>query len=236
MRDTTPYASFLPLNGFIMVIANGDIDDGHNFPNNLRDKPLFVVNGGKDPLYPVDEVEPFVKHLMKGVTVEYHPQPEAGHNTAWWPQLKDIFEEFVASHPRDPYPDKLTWETASLEHNRAHWLTIDQLGARPGDVQSLADLNAFTPSFKLFTRPKAPGRVDLTRSGNTIQATTRGVAAYTLLLSPDKFDFDQPITVINNGKTVFTGRVERDLKTLLKWAAIDNDRTMLYGAELKIKL
>ena len=58
MRDTTPYASFLPLNGFIMVIANGSIDDGQIFPNNLRNKPMFVVNGGKDPLYPTSEVEP----------------------------------------------------------------------------------------------------------------------------------------------------------------------------------
>jgi hypothetical protein len=35
---------------------------------------------------------------------------------------------------------------------------------------------------------------------------------------------------------VFNGRVERNLKTLMHWAARDNDRTMLYGAELKIKL
>jgi hypothetical protein len=65
---------------------------------------------------------------------------------------------------------------------------------------------------------------------------TRGVAGFTLLLSPDKFDFDQPIKVVANGKTVFDGRVEKSLKTLMKWAARDNDRTMLYAAELKIKL
>src|SRR5262245_22901479 len=52
MRETTPFASFLPLNGFIMVLANSDIDDGASYPNNLRNKPLFVVNGGRDRLYP----------------------------------------------------------------------------------------------------------------------------------------------------------------------------------------
>ena len=36
MRDTTPYASFLPLNGFLMVLASVDIDDGRIFPGNLR--------------------------------------------------------------------------------------------------------------------------------------------------------------------------------------------------------
>jgi pimeloyl-ACP methyl ester carboxylesterase len=243
MRDTTPYASFLPLNGFIMVIANGDVDDGQVFPNNLRNKPMFVINGGKDPLYPTATVEPFVRHLMADVDIEYYPQPNAGHNTAWWPDVKDLFEKFVTSHPRDPNPDKLTWETANtVEHNRAHWLVIDQLGSQPEDVKPLPDLNqmrdpdASSPSFTMFSRPKRPGRVDLVRNGNTVQATTRGVTSMTLLLSPDKFDFTQPVKVIANGKTVFDGRVERDLKTLVKWAARDNDRTMLYGAELKIKV
>jgi hypothetical protein len=238
MRDTTPYASFLPLNGFIMVIANGDIDDGQVFPNNLRNKPMFVVNGGKDPLYPTSVVEPFVRHLMTGVDIEYHPQPEAGHNTAWWPEVKDLFETFVASHPRDPHPDKLTWETASLQRNRAHWLVIEQLGTPPGDAKQMPDLNLMNDPLPtpLFERPRRPGRVDLVRSGNVVQATASGVASFTILLSPDKFDFNQPVKVVVNGRTVFEGKVERNLKTLMKWAARDNDRTMLYGAELKIKL
>jgi len=246
MRDTTPYSSFLPLNGFIMVVSNGDIDDGLNFPNNLRNKPMFVINGGKDPLYPTSTVEPFVRHLMSAVNIEYHPQPEAGHNTAWWPDVKDTFEKFVATHPRDPHPDKITWETTGLEHNRAHWLVIDQVGAQPDDARNLSDLNLMRdpdPSsgtaaglFPLFRRTKTAGRVDLVRNGNTIQATTRGVAAFTLLLSPDRFNFNQPVKVVANGRTVFEGRVERNLKTLMKWAARDNDRTMLYGAEVKIKL
>jgi len=58
----------------------------------------------------------------------------------------------------------------------------------------------------------------------------------TLLLSPDQFDFGKPVKVIANGKTVFDGKVEKNVRTLLKYAAADNDRTMLFGAELHIKL
>ena len=108
MRDTTPFASFLPLNGFIMVLTSDEIDDGYMFPNNLRNKPLFVVNGGRDRLYPTHNVEPFTKHLIQsGVEIEYHPQPEGEHNTKWWPEVKDSFEKFVADHPRNPHPEKL---------------------------------------------------------------------------------------------------------------------------------
>ena len=240
MRDTTPYASFLPLNGYIMVLANGEIDDGRDFPNNLRNKPLFVVNGGKDRLYPISIVEPFTRHLMRnGVQIEYHPQPDGEHNTAWWPEIKGPFEKFVADHPRDPHPDNLTWEAADTVNNRAHWLVIDTVGAAPGEAKELTDINVFTDSLgtdPLFGRPKAPGRVDLAKSGNTVRATTKGVTAFTLLLSPDKFDFNQPVIVTANGREVFHARVQPSVDTLLKWAARDNDRTMLYAAEIKIKL
>jgi len=38
-----------------------------------------------------------------------------------------------------------------------------------------------------------------------------------------------------NGRTVFDGKVEKNVRTLLKYAASDNDRTMLFGVELHIK-
>jgi predicted esterase len=235
MRETTPFASFLPLNGFAMVLASDEIDDGGVFPNNLLNKPLFVINGGRDPLYPTSHVEPFVMHFKdSGVETAYYPQPEAGHNTAWWPEMKDTFEQFVADHPRNPDPDKLTWETVTAAHNRAHWLVIDELGKQPGD-KPMPDINV-AGNIPLFFRKKAPGRVALVRTGNTIQATTENVAAFTLLLSPGKFDFSQPIKVVANGREVFNKRVERSVKTMMQWAARDNDRTMLYAAELKIKL
>jgi hypothetical protein len=34
----------------------------------------------------------------------------------------------------------------------------------------------------------------------------------------------------------FEGRLEKSVATLLKWSARDNDRAMLFGAELKIKV
>jgi len=324
MRDTTPYASILPLNGYIMVLALRDIDDGLIFANNLRNKPLFAVNGGRDPLYPTRVVEPYLEHLKRGgVAIDYHPQPNAAHNTAWWPEVKDTYEAFVREHPRKPLPDVLTWESNGATANRAHWLIIDKAGAAKNEAKTLPDLNDMpeppsadfgvrsfrmrvnkvmpgsnaekmgvkagdvllrlndqsvsasadvagaledtppgstitltmvrdnlpveltgvyqpqiveTPPKHLFARGGSSGRVDLTRSGNVVTAATRGAAAFTLLLSPDQFDFAKPVKVVANGRTVFDGKVEKNVRTLLKYAASDNDRTMLFGAELHIKL
>lgn len=326
MRDTTPYASFLPLNGFIGVLSNEHLQiEGDLFPGNLRNKPLFVVNGGQDPLYPIAEVEPYLQHLANGhVAITYKPQPPAGHDTSWWPSIKDAYESFVRDHARDPYPDRVTWETTDTRlSGRAHWLVIDSLGGRGGNSDGMDDLNDFTPppradiGFRLgsglridrvmkqtlaarlgmregdvlvavgdvtltdargllvalqpysvhspitFTvrrgnetvtltgtfdpdavpQPRAPifrrtgrsGRVDLVRRGNMIAADTRGVSEFTLLLSPDRFDFMQPVKVIVNGRVINDARVEKSLATLMKWAARDNDRTMLFAAEIKVK-
>jgi hypothetical protein len=248
MRDTTPYANFASLNGAMIVLQSPGIGlDGLVFPQNLVNKPYFIVNGWRDRLYPISVVQPYVDHVMKnGVEAVYHPRPEGEHNTSWWPEEKDAFEAFVRDHPRRAIPDRLSWETdlGGGETNRAHWLVIDTLMAGQDPRPFLPDLNIFdsgipndpVPPLPLF-RPWRPwGRVDMVREGNTVLATTRGVSEFTLLLSPEVFDFSKPVTVVADGRTVFEGRVERRLATLMKWAANDNDRTMLFGAELNVAL
>jgi predicted esterase len=240
-RETTPWASFLPLNGHMMVLANPDTGaDGQLYPGNAVNKPFFIINGGLDRLYPTRSVEPFVEHLRTiGATVVYHPRPEAGHNTAWWPDERESFEGFVREHPRDPLPDRLSWETERADrYNRAHWLVIDELGPVEGE-SALQDTNLIDRGLMrvdIFPHRRPSGRVDVVRTGNRVDVATRGVRALTLLLSPDEFDFDTPITVVTNGRVAFDGLVTPSLETLVRWAARDNDRTMLFTAALQIRL
>jgi dienelactone hydrolase len=325
LRDTTPFASFLPLNGALAVLRSSSADvDGEMFPNNLLNKPFFIVNGGRDPLYPTSLVEPYIEQMIKGgVVVKYLPQPEAVHNTAWWIDVKDTYEGFVREHPRKPVPDKITWESdLTAGTNRAHWVVINSLAKPKSEAAPLADLNDFVlppvanfgirsastrvtsvfagsnaetfgikpgdvivrinqrtipfgvdvldllstydPGTKMlivvsrdnlpvelqgvfnpvatprvvpmFAHARPSGRVDAVREGNTVTATTRMVESFTLLLSPDVFDFSKPIKVIADGRTVFDGRVTKSVATLMKWAARDNDRTLLFGAEVTVKL
>jgi predicted esterase len=242
MKLTTPFSAFLPLNGNMRVLATPSTRaNGQLYAGNLVNKPLFIVNGGRDPLYPLSAVAPHVEMLTAaGAVVEFRPQPEAGHDTSWWPDERERFERFVRSHPRQPHPPSLTWESERTDrYNRAHWLVIEELGRRPGDDGSLVDLNRFGAQGgeqRMFARTWPSGRVDVKREGNTFDARTRGVAAFRLLLSPDVVDFSSPITVRVNGEVVFTGMVAEDLRTLLRWHARDDDRTMLYTAELPIRV
>lgn len=238
-RDPTLFAAFLPLNGQMLVLANPESGpDGDMYPGNAVNRPLFVVNGGRDPLYPADEVEPYLEHLEHlGADVVFHVQPEAGHETSWWPNERAAFEAFLEAHPRNPLPDRLSWETERTDrYNRIDWLVIDRLGAADGDT-AFDDNNSivtFGRRHVVFGRSQPSGRVDLARRGNTVEARTQGVRAFTLLLSPSQFDFGKPITVVVNGRPAFHERVTPSVQTLLEWAARDDDRTALYGAALTI--
>ena len=114
---------------------------------------------------------------------------------------------------------------------------IDRLGKRPSDV-ALKDINTYQPipvmERTLFDHEKPSGRVDAARTANAFDVKTRGVQAFTLLLSPDVIDFARSVRVIVNGKVAHDAVVKPDVATLLTWAARDQDRTMLYGAELHI--
>jgi hypothetical protein len=240
MRDATAWSACIPLNGHPLVLANPDVGaDGQLFPGNLVNCPLHVVNGGRDRLYPAASVTPFIDMFRRGsIHVDYQIYPEAGHDVSWWPQERSRFEAFVSAHKRVAHPERVSWETERVDrYNRFRWLVIDRLGARPTDVP-LPDVNRYTRSpgreAELFDRSRPSGRVDAVRRGNGFDVQTRGVQQFTLLLSPDAIDLARPVRVSVNGRVVHESIVKPDTDTLLKWAARDNDRTMLYGAELKI--
>jgi dienelactone hydrolase len=230
LKEPNLWSSYLPLNGSIAVIrAPQNGADGEMYGNNLSNAPLYIVNGEQDNLYPVYQVEPHIKWFQSmGVPFVFRPQAGAGHNTAWWPTERAPYEQFVRDHARVAHPARLSWETERADKfNRNRWLVINELRHDASRETELKDRG-------FFQHTKLSGRVDVVRSGNTFDAKVRDVAAFTLLLSPDAVDLSQPIVVTVNGRPSFKGVVKKDPAALLRWSARDNDRTVLYGAELKV--
>jgi len=229
-RDTTPWAAFLPFIGDPRVLLNpANGSDGDVHLANLTNKPLFIVNGETDPLYPVRQIIPFLGALENvGAEFEFTPKP-GGHNTQWWPEEEENIERFIDAHPRSPHPERVFWATElTRRYNRAHWVVIDELGAASGDESRayLASVTAGSPA----------GIVDARRVSNTVTVLAYGVRHLRLLISPDVFDLSRPVRVVANGETVFDGMVTPSLGTLTTWAERDHDRTMLYAAEIPIEL
>ena len=227
MKASTRWAGYFPFIGHPSVLSNprtGVI--GEMFEGNLVNKPLYIVNGETDRLYPAARVWPYVEAFREqGATVVFRPQ-SGGHNTRWWNSESPRIEAFMDEHPRDPLPERVSWEAEDTDRfGRFAWLVIDEL-----------ELVGTERAGGLFPHTKTSGRVIIDRRGNAIEVAADGVKRYTLLLAPDEVDFDEPIKVTTNGVVSYEGQVQRSVETLMKWAARDNDRTMLFGAELTIEL
>ena len=229
-RDVTPWASFLPFIGYPGVLLNTSTGaDGDMHVANLTNKPLFIVSGETDRLYPARLMGGFLQTFeLIGVDFTFTAKP-GGHNTSWWPEEEDNIERFIDAHPRDPHPEHVFWATERTDrYNRAHWVVIDQLGPIAGD-EARSGLATLTANGE-------GGGGEAERDGNTVTLDAYHVRRLTLLISPDVFDLERPIRLIANGEVVFDEMVSPSVETLRKWAAGDDDRTMLYAAEVTIEL
>ena len=198
-RDTTPWASFLPLIGDMMVLSTPSVRaDGEMFPGNAINKPFFIVNGGRDRLYPAHVTQIYANHLQTlGGTVVFRVYPESDHSTAWWPEERATFEEFVHDHPREPLPDRISWQTERTDrYNRAHWLVIDRLGSVAGESH-LPDSNVLRRGRELDFGLRINSGVD--RGRRAFEVVPGSNAAVIGLRTGDRF-------VEVNGTPVQTGR------------------------------
>ena len=213
-KQPTPWATFLPYIGHPGVLRNAQSGGGYRlYFENLMGRPLYIVNGENDRLYPAASVKPFIDILVQAeVEHIWRVIPDGGHNTEWLPDERVAIESYKQENPRDALPEKVLWVADRVaKFNRNSWVRIDELS-------------------------QTPGLIEVTREDNVIAVTARGVSRFTLLLNPEEVDFSQPISVIVNGKTILSEQVNQSADTLLFWASKDKDRTMLFTAELNLEV
>jgi predicted esterase len=241
-RAATPWASFLAFVGHPAVLSSPRLDiDGQMYVTNLRNRPLFVVNGGRDRLYPTSSVAPFISLFEEhGVEVLYRPKPEGGHDLAWLPEEAARIDSFLVATPRDAHPDRVEWETEDPGRGRVAWVVIDEIAALDGDAdlpsRNELTVNGRTGEYLAFPHRRASGRIEAVRVGNEVEVRTDDVARFRILVSPEAFDLERPVRVRANGRVVFEGRITGRSETLLEWAARDGDRTALYVSEIEVEL
>ncbi|MGA0289909.1 MAG: dienelactone hydrolase family protein, partial [Pseudohongiellaceae bacterium] len=164
-KQPTQWASFLPYIGHPGVLRNPQSGGGYRlYFENLMNKPLYIVNGENDRLYPAASLSSFMDILKDvGVPHTWTVIAEGGHNTEWLPDYLDEVEQFKTSNPRDPFPSVIQWVADRTDrYNRNHWIQIDGIN---GDDR--------------------PALLQVDRSNNLISVEARGIEQFRLLLSPD---------------------------------------------------
>lgn len=212
-KQPTPWAAFLPYIGHPGVLRNQQSGGGYRlYFENLMSKPLYIVNGENDRLYPASSVAPFIEILAEeGVDHIWKVIPEGGHNTNWLPDEAPMIEQFKQDNPRNALPERVQWVADRTDKfNRNLWVQIDSMS-------------------------QTPGLLEVNRNGNEFRVLARGVSEFTLLLNPEEVNFSQAIQVYVNSGNIFDEIVAQDKQTLLHWASKDLDRSMLFTAELKLR-
>lgn len=214
-KQPTEWSAFLSYIGHPGVLRSPQSGGGYRlYFENLMTKPVYIVNGENDRLYPAESLASFVE-ILEQQGVNYHFRVIAGgeHDTRWLPEERPAIEAFKAEHVRDPFPEQIQWVADRVDRfNQNHWIRIDEL-----------------------VEEGRPALLQLNREGNVFSATARGVSEFTLLLNPEEVNFADPLLVSVNGQVVFTGNVRQSMSTLLESAAA-LDRSFLYTATLSIKV
>lgn len=236
--DATPWSCFTP---YIGNAGSLDIlSKRQTYLGNFSCKPFFIVNTGRDQIFNPDAVLPYVHEIIKiNPASAFVFVDTSGHSMNWMNVLRYTISEFTRNQPRNPYPDSLSWETERTDlFNRNHWVIIDKLGKTKYDAV-IDDPNTIMmdgASKRAFHRDTLAGTIKVIRTENEIHVKTKNVKEFTLLISPDQFDFSKPLKVITDDIISFDGILERNNEVLLYWFAKDADRTMLFANELKIEV
>ncbi len=238
-RDPDPWAMYIGYVGFPARLTNRAMRaDGQMHLSNLEGQRFYLRNGVKDRIVNIDVMRKYLDVIREvDVDIDYAEHADHGHDLEL--TREEQLEPFAhfRDFRRDPLPERLSWSTERTDrYNRRLWLVIDEL-----DPDTDLDRSNILPRIHGRNVPRTPppsakpwGRVELVREGNIVRATTTGVLSFRLLLSPEEFDLTSPVRVIVNGRMVHIALQEPDLATLLEWSARDDDRRMLFAAELEI--
>jgi predicted esterase len=124
-------------------------------------------------------------------------------------------------------------------------LTVALMGKVPGDsveVEIIRDgetmiLTGIIPADELVFRRDVPtASIRVLADGNQIDVEVSHVGRYTLFISSEQFNLSQPIAVTTNGLTSFSEVVTPDVRFMLKQAAEDFDREMIYETFIEIEV
>ena len=141
----------------------------------------------------------------------HHVQIHSG--LGHWMNRRDaVAVPWMAKHTRNPLPDRIVWKQDDVRHDTFYWLAV--------------------PAAETADRPQ------ITATIKQQAVTLEGPAGKTVSVrfNDQMLNLDQPVTVTANGKKVFTGKVQRTLRHLVKSLKARGDLYYLFSSEVTVKL
>jgi poly(3-hydroxybutyrate) depolymerase len=150
-------------------------DDPRALARNARNLPVFIQQGAKDEIIPVEHARMFESDLRKlGYPVRYREIADGTHYLYWEAEVYRHAFDWMKGIRRNANPTRISFTTASLRNNKAYWAEI---GA--------------------FENYEQPAEMEANLKRDEIHVTTKNVAHLTL--RPVASLVRERITLVVNG-------------------------------------
>ncbi|MCQ6957212.1 alpha/beta hydrolase [Mucilaginibacter aquariorum] len=180
---------------------------------NLRNLPFAIYIGGRDTAYSRNtlaiafnqKLDSLQRLDPQGFIHDFHLYADKAH---WMDHRDTIAISRMASFTRNPLPKKVSWVQDNRLQHRFYWLSAP--------VETLSEGAAAELSIK----------------GNQITVTKSTVKVLNINLNDKMMDLDRKITVIENGRILFRGKVKRNLNTIKRTIHEYQDPQMIFSVKL----
>ncbi len=184
------FSAFVPLIG--MMSVGSFMTNQGVYVVNLSNRPIYASNTDGDKLYPAIEMKKYIELAQKaGANIVFKEFDGFGHDESYVEEDLEFTFDFLTSHPRNPFPNKITWEAENTLYGNCDWLSITRIDttmkAEPWHVtyQDSIMNTRFTIGFHIDTNHASSGvRVLSLADGETV-AKSIGLAAGDIILEFD---------------------------------------------------
>ena len=184
----------------------------------LRNVPFALQVGGNDSAYNRNKVGKEYGEQLKKLHQEdpqgYQSFVRIREGMGHWMKLEDKEAlPWMAKFSRNPIPSRVVWKQTGATHDRFYWLAVPK-GKAEGDSLVVAE-----------------------RLGQKITISkAEKVARLVVRLDDRMVNLDEPVSVEQGGKVLYTGRPQRTMRTLVETLADRGDPRLMFDAELAVDL
>jgi hypothetical protein len=184
----------------------------------LRNVPFALQVGALDSAYNRNKVGKeygeLLDKLQKDDPDGYQHFVRIREGLPHWMNLEDKEAlPWMAKFTRNPVPTKIVWKQTGALHDRSYWLAVPKGKAVDGAL------------------------VVAERKGRKITVSqVEKVGRLVVRLDDRMTDLDQPIFVEQDGKTLYSGKPVRTIRTLVQTLAVRGDPKLMFDAEVEVDL
>ena len=232
----------------IIPIASGITPRYMHFLVNLKNTPIYIIQGIHDPVFPIKltrRVYQILRDMKYPVTYREHGEKGSAHGGHFLP-ISEVLPlvQWMKKQKRDPNPQLVRMTREANHLGRINWVRL-------GKGLKLAALQIPGPEREpVHVQDGKIATLFASQKGNNeFQVTGKNLLEFELFFNTEMIDFDAPVRIVTqklreeNGRIVtdekqerFNDKIEKDLEILLRDFKQNRDPSMLFDGKITLSL